>query len=176
MDDPDDPDDHLLRSREWLHRYAVWLSRNDRDLLTADEARAVADLAIVHARNRFSVARKVEFASYARRWVLGAIRRSLAREVRQRAIAAALLPFSDGGGPPAFLGVAEGANPYQVCLAREVLGDLDTGERAVFVAHAVGGETLAGAAERSHRHRAWAVRKHRSARDRLRRRHEREAG
>ncbi|MGM0576348.1 MAG: sigma factor [Myxococcota bacterium] len=155
--------DVLLAARPCLHRYALWLIGRDGDLVAEEDALAAADLAMVRAWHRYRPGRGATFFTFARRWVLGAVRGLVRREVsalRLRQECARLPPGATASSGP---------RPDSGCLVHQLLARLSPEETRVLIDHEVGATALAEVARAHGRHPAWATRVRRRALARLRR-------
>lgn len=141
------------RTRDQLHAYAIWCARRTRGLLTKDEVRSVADLAMVRAWSHFDPGRGASFATYARKAVRFGVARALRREQQQRRLKDTLEERTWLAPIP-----AEYRGDLLVELSR-TLSTLPAPEADALVRHFGAGEPLAAIAREWGRHRAWACRR-----------------
>jgi DNA-directed RNA polymerase specialized sigma24 family protein len=140
----------LLIARPFLHRFAVRVSARHRDLVSADDARGIADLAMVSALARFRGWRARAFASYARHWVFGALRRAVRGELEHLRGREEYQVLAWQSRPV--------APPDRRLELTEALSRLPAAHREVVVRRVVAREPFAVIARRAGRHRAWACR------------------
>ena len=144
----------LLHCRERLHRYALWLSRDGRDLVSTEEAVSAADLAMVRAWRRYSPREGQTFVAYARPWVRGAILNQV-RVVLNRRKHEGAVGLSENRGS----GLDLEAEVGRRLSAHRMMERLPPDLRDLVVEHVVKGCSLAAYARARGRHRAWACRR-----------------
>jgi RNA polymerase sigma factor (sigma-70 family) len=136
---------NLQIARRWLRRYARFLGRGGP--LPDGDLEAIADLGLVMALRYYRPSGAAALSTYARRWVLGEVRRAVGAEHRHREAARAAL------GPTAEPPLAE-----RRLRVRQLLAGLTTEEAEVLWGHAVQGEPLAAVGTKLGRSRVWAHR------------------
>ncbi|MCB9728948.1 MAG: sigma-70 family RNA polymerase sigma factor [Deltaproteobacteria bacterium] len=141
----------MMECRPPLHRLAVKLTRGGRALMSEEEARAVADAAMVTAWQRWDATRGVPFAIYARHWVRGAVARALRAARRQ----APLDPFLVSEL------VVTRQSAERVALARLLLSRVPPEDRAFLAEHHLDELSFTELGESYGRNSAWAYRRHR---------------
>lgn len=145
----------LLTARPFLHRFAVRVSARHRDLVSADEACGIADLAMVSALARFRGWRARAFANYARHWVFGALRRTVRGELQRLRGREEYLVVAWESRPV--------ASPERRLQVTQALSRLPAAHREVVLRRVVAREPFATIARRAGRHRAWACRAYQSS-------------
>lgn len=147
--------EELIQCRDGLHRYALWLMRRGRDLVSREEVESLADLAMVRAWRRYLPSRGPSFGQYARPWVRGAVLDHVRREVLRQGrevVGEAVLEEADGSDLERELSHREEALALLACLDGEL--------RELVVSHLLKDESLSSLARARGRHPAWACRRY----------------
>lgn len=141
----------VLTTRRAFHLMALRVTRAHRELLSKDDARAVADAAAVEAAKSWDATRGIPFGVYARHWVCGALLRALQRERAQRRVCKAAAREL----------VAEPESSVEDRVAaRHLLSTLRAYDRRFLIAHHFDEVPLNKLASRSNHHPSWACRRH----------------
>jgi len=154
-----DRDDTIKSARRSLHSYARWLGRGS-PLMTPKEAESVADDALWQAWRRFDPSRG-GFVVFARRYVHGALKRTLAREGRAARVAA-----DPAWGVEALTRSAP--DPEVTLCAKRALQRVEPEARELVVRHLVEEEPLSYLAAEAGRSKASVWRQIERARRRMR--------
>ena len=136
---PVSPNPRLLAERTWLRGYARRRFRRFDDLVPREELESLADLGFVLAARRYDRDREAAFATYARWWVDGLLRRAVRRAMEhERRRRAALFTHPDPTGDE-----HEGPRPTPETLAwlRRTLERLSAKDRALVLATVIEGRS-----------------------------------
>lgn len=138
----------LLSSRPSLHRLARCAGARYGWLLGQDELHGIADLAMMRAWRLYQPHRHCGFRSYAKPWVLGAVRRRGRGERKHRALHHRIAHRINSSPP----------RQESLYLARKLLCSLSANHARVLIARTIDGASLASVARMSGMHRSWGSR------------------